>query len=142
QIAARYGKSKVAPEKLNSDDGFSGLDLLEYIEVWNEPDKDWEGPDAEFSPEEYAAMLSICYDRIKEADPDMKVAMAGLTTLGLDYIKRMKAWFESNRPDKKFAADVVNVHVYAFNNKIEWGKTWPLFGPAETPEDANLKQRS
>lgn len=144
QIAARYGKTKVAPEKLNVPAGqkVSGLDLLEYIEVWNEPDKDWEGPNAYFSPQEYAAMLSKCYDKIKEADPNMKVVMGGLATLSVQYVKEMKAWFEANRADKKFAADVVNMHIYAFNNKIIWGQTWPLFGPAETPEDARLKEKS
>ncbi|HWK56122.1 MAG TPA: hypothetical protein VNQ80_02215 [Parapedobacter sp.] len=142
QIAARYGKAKVDVDALTSDDKLSGLGLIDYIEVGNEPDKDWEGEDAEFSPEEYAAMLSICYDRIKEADPEMKVAMAGLATLSTEYVERMRDWFVENRPDKKFAADAVNVHIYAFNNKIVWGKTWPLFGPSETPEDALFKKKS
>lgn len=141
QIAARYGKTKVDAGKLRSDDKRTGLDLIEYIEVWNEPDKDWEGPDANFSPEEYAAMLSICYDKIKEADPTMKVAMAGLATLSVDYVKRMKAWFDNNRADKKFAADVVNMHIYAYNNKVSWNP-YNVFGPAETPEDGSFYGKS
>lgn len=142
QMAARYGKTVVAKEKLRSDDKFSGLDLLEYIEVWNEPDKDWEGAKAQFSPEEYAAMLSICYDKIKEADPKMKVAMGGLATLSVDYVRKMNDWFQKNRADKKFAADVINCHIYGFSNSIIWGKTWPLPGPAETPEDARFKEKT
>jgi len=141
QIAARYGKTKVALEKLNvpANQKASGLDLIEYIEVWNEPDKGWEGPNAHFSPQEYAAMLSKCYDKIKEADPGMKVVMGGLAELSVQYIKDMKAWFEANRQDKKFAADVVNMHIYAFNNNINWSHA--VQTPAETPEDGRLKEK-
>lgn len=144
QMAARYGRTIVANELLRVPDNQkkSGLNLVEYIEVWNEPDKGWMGPVAYFQPEEYAAMLSICYDKIKEADPTMKVSMGGLATLGLDYLKRMVAWVNKNRPDKRFPADVVNMHIYAFNNKIVFGETWPWFGPAETPEDAGFKTKS
>ncbi len=142
QIAARYGKTKVAANKLNvpASQAVSGLDLIEYMEVWNEPDKDWEGKNAQFSPQEYAAMLSACYDKIKEADPHMKVVMGGLATLSIDYIKGMKAWFEANRADKKFAADVINMHIYAFNNKINWSN--PVQIPAETPEDALFRNKT
>lgn len=142
QIAARYGKTKVAANKLNvpASQAVSGLDLIEYIEVWNEPDKDWEGKNAQFSPQEYAAMLSACYDKIKEADPHMKVVMGGLATLSIDYIKGMKVWFEANRADKKFAADVINMHIYAFNNNINWSN--PVQKPAETPEDALFKNKT
>lgn len=142
QIAARYGKTKVATKKLNvpADQAVSGLGLIEYIEVWNEPDKDWEGKNAQFSPQEYAAMLSACYDKIKEADPNMKVVMGGLATLSIDYIKKMKAWFDANRADKKFAADVINMHIYAFNNKINWSN--PVQIPAETPEDAHFRKKT
>ncbi|MFV0607163.1 MAG: hypothetical protein ACK5NK_15130, partial [Niabella sp.] len=142
QMAARYGKTKVNAAKLNvpANQRVSGLDLVEYLEVWNEPDKDWEGPNAQFSPEEYAAMLSKCYDKIKEADPNMKVVMGGLATLSVDYISRMKAWFEAHRPDKKFAADVINMHIYAFNNKIDWSNA--VQKPAETPEDGKLREKT
>lgn len=142
QIAARYGKTKVANNLLNvqSNQKASGLNLINYIEVWNEPDKTWEGANAQFSPQEYAAMLSACYDSIKKADPTMNVVMAGLATLSVDYIQKMQTWFQSNRADKKFAADVVNMHIYAFNNNIDWNN--PVQKPAETPEDAQLKEKS
>lgn len=144
QLAARYGRTNVNATKLRvkSDQIKSGLDLINYIEVWNEPDKDWKGISAQFSPAEYAALLSACYDKIKEADPTMKVVMAGLATLSTDYLKQMQDWCNINRADKKFPADVVNMHIYAFNNNIVWGKTWPLFGPAETPEDGKLKEKT
>jgi len=141
-VAARYGAIKHNAATLRSDDKKSGLNLIKYLEVWNEQDKGWEGPNANFSPEEYAALLSICYDSIKKADPNMIVVMGGLAGQKLDYIKSMKRWFENNRTDKKFAADVINLHIYALNNDIDWeGGEWPLRPGAETPEDAKFYEK-
>jgi len=36
--------------------------LIQYIECWNEPTKWWNGPESQFSPEEYAAMANCDYD--------------------------------------------------------------------------------
>lgn len=153
QFAARYGSAKIDATKLTLAPGqpvLSGLDLVKYIEDWNEQDKSWEGKDAHFSPEEYAAMVSADYDGhcntmtggngtfgVKNADPNMKYVMGGLVELNLDYIKRMKAWFETNRKDKRFAADVINFHLYAWKD----GNSWQGGGPALSPEAASFKQR-
>lgn len=126
QIAARYGR-KIHPESVLKVDQTpqypnqplnqkkSGLDLLNIIECGNEVDHWFSGFDNPkyMQPEEHAAMLSLCYDSIKQADPTMKVAMAGITDLNLWYLKRMNDWFVKNRPDKKFAADFINLHHYS-----------------------------
>jgi hypothetical protein len=138
QLAARYGRTQVAASLLTIDSmprwtndpvnvKKSGLDVLEYIEVWNEPDKWWSDPETYFSPAEYAAMLSACFDGhegrlgagcgIKNADPTMKVVMGGLAALDLDYIKGMETWFKANRTDKIFPADVLNFHHYSNQNQ-------------------------
>lgn len=153
QFAARYGNAKVPDSTLllaSNQSRVSGLGLIKYIEDWNEQDKDWEGADAEFSPEEYAAMASADYDGhcntmkkfgkrygIKNADPSIKLVMGGLAGLDLDYIKKMKTWFEQNRSDKQFAADVLNFHIYAFKD----GKSWQGGGPAVSPEDAGFREK-
>jgi len=137
QVTARYGR-KQQPDQLLTINGSprwtsdsplnkkkSGLNLLEFIEIWNEPDKWWlrhlDFP--YFTPEQYAAMLSACYDGhegtmgpgygVKTADPSMKVVMAGLTNFDLNYVKRMIAWCKANRKDQRFPADVVSFHHYA-----------------------------
>lgn len=154
QFAARYGSKKIDDSKLTLAPGQplkSGLGLVNYIEDWNEQDKDWEGKDAQFSPEEYAAMASADYDGhcntmkggngtfgVKNADPNLKLVMGGLAELNLDYVKKMKAWFESNRKDKKFAADVINFHVYAWKD----GNSWQGGGPALSPEAADFRGRA
>jgi len=152
QFAARYGFTHVDEQKLTLASGQalnSGMGLIKYLEDWNEQDKDWEGREAQFSPQEYAAMLSANYDGhvntmksgsgtfgIKNADPHMKVVMGGLATPSIEYIQNMKTWFEENRSDKKFAADVINVHQYTWKD----GKGWQGGGPALSPEEGGLKE--
>lgn len=152
QFAARYGSTKVDEGKLTlapDQEKKSGLGLIHYLEDWNEQDKDWEGRDAQFSPEEYAAMLSASYDGhansmksgsgtfgIKNADPQTKVVMGGLATPSVEYLDKMKRWFEANRPDKKFAADVINVHWYTWKD----GRGWQGGGPALSPEQGKIKE--
>jgi hypothetical protein len=152
QYAARYGSTAVPLDKLTLAPGQpknTGMNLLKYIEDWNEQDKTWEGAAAQFSPQEYAAMASANYDGhartmtqgsgtfgVKNADPDIKLVMGGISKLKLDYIKQMKAWFEANRPDGKFAADVINVHHYSWSGKGPSGG-----GPALSPEADNFRGR-
>jgi hypothetical protein len=67
----------------------------------------------------------------------MKFVMGGLAGLELDYIEDMRTWFEKNRSDKKFAADVLNFHCYAWKSK----KGWEGGGPPKSPEEADFKQQ-
>ena len=85
----------------------------------------WSGTDAEFSPQEFAVMCSADYDGhegtlgttigVKNADPDAKLVIGGLSGIVQSYIQGMKTWFEANRSDEEFAADVINVHTYCTN---------------------------
>lgn len=153
QFAARYGSRKVADEKLTLAPGQprnTGLGLIKYMEDWNEQDRTWEGKDAQFLAEEYAAMASADYDGhgntmgksggtfgVKNADPEMKFVMGGLIELKIDYIADMKKWFSKNRPDGKFAADVINFHHYSWKD----GESWQGGGPAKSPEEDGFKEK-
>lgn len=138
QITARYGRKvwpvlalrvdtvpRWAPDiTLRRNVPKSGLNLLTTIEVWNEPDK-WWATNIYMQPEEYAAMLSACYDSIKKADPTMRVAMAGLTGIQPDYYARMLAWSKTHRSDQRLPCDVINVHHYANRgNDDRWPPVW------------------
>lgn len=128
QYAARYGSTKVDPSLLKiapNNPVVSGLGVLKYIENWNEPNNYW-GTNAEhFSPYEFAAMTSANYDGhegtlgktvgIKQADPQMKVVLGGFASFELVYLDNMRRWFENNRSDHRFAADVINFHAYCTN---------------------------
>lgn len=153
QFAARYAGSTVDDSLLQLAPGqkrISGLGYVKYIEDWNEQDRTWEGKNAEFTAEEYAAMASADYDGhgntmnlynkrygIKNADSAAKLVMGGLAIFDIGYIKRMKSWFERNRKDKKFAADVLNFHVYTFPDGSQFGDS----GPALSPEAGRLKEQ-
>ena len=99
------------------------LGYITWIEAGNEPNG--EGNDG-FTPYELAALTSCAYDGhvntvktesksgigIKNADPNMKLAMAGLAGIQTRYIKSMVFWMENNRSDGKVAMDAFNVHTY------------------------------
>jgi hypothetical protein len=128
QVAARYGRVKIAETRLTLDPSNSpksGLNLLDYISPWNEPDKWWKGARGNIKAAEYAALLSAVWDGhegriegdvgMKTADPSMKLVLGGLTDLRQDYLSDMNNWFKANRADKKFCADVIDVHHYSGN---------------------------
>ncbi len=129
QFAARYGKSNVPSGMLKLRPGqpvLSGLGLIDYIENWNEPDKWWFSRGGYFHPFEFAAMCSADYDGhqgslgpgkgMKTADPQMKMVMAGLASLNLEYVRCMKLWSDFNR-SQDFPADVLNFHHYSQNGQ-------------------------
>lgn len=126
QFAARYGQNSVNPAllKLKPDQqSLSGLSLVRYLENWNEPDKWWFTRGGYFRPDEFAAMCSADYDGhnnslgegkgMKNADPSIKMVMAGLASLNLEYVRCMKLWSDFNR--NGFPADVLNFHHYSEN---------------------------
>ncbi|PWJ53367.1 putative secreted protein (Por secretion system target) [Dyadobacter jejuensis] len=141
QYAARYGSNtQVDPTLLSVHNtprwtGDTpntvriGLDYIEYIECDNERDKWWKGRKGYQTAREYAANLSAFYDGhkntmgpaigIKNADPNMKVVIAGLVT-GPDYLKGMVDWckeFRGYKPDGTvdLCWDIVNFHLYTDN---------------------------
>lgn len=149
QFTARYGSSQVPASQLmlrNGQPQVSGLGLIKYVENWNEPDKWWRGRDGHFNPYEMAAMCSADYDGhegalgsghgAKNADPNIKFVMGGLTILGLDYIKSMKLWCDLHRTSG-FPADVLNFHHYS---NTSGGQSTNL-RQGISPEDDNLKQK-
>jgi len=152
QFIMRYGSVKHPLNKLRVDktprwsgdipnEQKTGLGLVKFVEVWNEPDKWWKLGGAEsaiyMQPQEYAAMLWACYDSIKAADPAVQVVMAGLTGFDLKYLTAMEAYYKAN--GVLFKADVLNVHHYSNNgNQLgQWPPTWNEAGAVcpETDKD-------
>ena len=132
--AARYGKTVVPKEKLNLDPNASyksGLGYITYYEDWNEPDKTWQGPDAQFNSTELAAMLSADYDGhegrlgdtygVKRADPNSKLVMGGIAggSTMVQWLQEMQEWANNNRTDKKLPMDVINYHQYGGTHSPE-----------------------
>jgi len=164
QYAARYGAKKYPDNLLivnqtprwNGDiinEKKSGLNLLKYIEFENEPDRPWNEPLLKYTPEQLAAMMSAIWDGheglmgqyagIKNADPNMKIIMPGLAEINLEYINRMKVWFEANRKDKRFCADVIQVHHYSNSSNPKWPSHSVnlVNGKGVSPEEDQLSYR-
>ena len=132
-FAARYG-TNTSTELLNtlalhvSDRNNVGLNYLEWIELGNEPDGAWNGIHNYYSAYQLAALTSAAYDGhcrtmvspstggyhlgLKNADPNMKGAMAGVSAVSNEYITALCYWMKANRPDGKVAIDAFNVHCY------------------------------
>ena len=142
QFAARYGRSVSDTALLKLKPGnapITGSGRIRYLENWNEPDKTWFTRGGYFTPDEFATMCSADCDGhnntlgpgkgMKNADPSIKMVMAGLTELNLEYIRCMKLWSDWNRTSG-FPADVLNFHHYCGNGQH-----------GISPEQDSLKRR-
>lgn len=121
QLTARYGSKKHPKKNLMTSDNMSGMDVVNVIEVENEPDgpPDWGD---QITLEEYAALLNAVYDGdqgrlgkeygIKAADPDMPVSIGGLG-FNLPAMKEIID-YAGRQP-----FDVINVHFYTFKHVRE-----------------------
>jgi len=168
QYAARYGSNKNVNRSLlhvNNNPRWSGdsintikvgLGTVRYIECDNERDKWWKGRKAYQTAFEYAANLSAFYDGnkntmgagvgVKNADPNMKVVMAGTALAVTDYLKGMVDWCRRNRGYKtdgtvNLCWDVINYHLYSADSKTSQsgnaarGAAPELSGAAEVAAD-------
>ncbi|AEV33859.1 hypothetical protein Oweho_2901 [Owenweeksia hongkongensis DSM 17368] len=149
QFSARYGSTRVPHQQLmlqSENPKISGMNLINYVENWNEPDNWWSGREAYFTPFELAAMCSADYDGhlgslglgygAKTADPNIKFVMGGLANMSLEYIKAMKLWSDHFR-NGSFPADVLNFHHYS---NTSGGQDTNL-KQAISPEDDSLKYK-
>ena len=126
QYTLRYGNNPANTEDLVKIIGKRktlNKNLISWIELGNEPN----GEDSTgYTPYQLAALTSVAYDGhcgtvtapsgsgvgIKNADPNIKVAMSGLAGIGTRYIKTMCFWLRNNRPDGLVSMDAFNVHTY------------------------------
>lgn len=148
QYIARYGNNPAvnpALLRVNETPRWSGdpvnrvrigLGLIQYIECDNERDKWWKGRKAYQTGREYAANLSAFYDGhkntlgadvgVKNADPSVKVVMAGTALANTDYFRGMIDWCKENRgylPDGSvnICWDVINYHIYTLDTAKQRG---------------------
>lgn len=140
QYIARYGSNKDIDTTLlkvydiprwthdNINTIKVGLGFIKYIECGNERDKWWKGRDYYQTAREYAANLSAFYDGhkntmgigvgVKNADPSVKVVMAGLAYASTDYVRGMIDWCKEFRGynadgSVNICWDVINYHLYS-----------------------------
>ncbi len=171
QMAARYGKTKVADSKLKVDttprfagDAWinkkrSGLGLLNWLQIGNEPDSWWNPPYAQHTAQQYAACVSAAVDGhcgtmgegygIWNADPHMRIVMGGLSCINQPYLQDMLEWFKENRPDHDWprnpiTGEPVHVDVHHYDNtgnEPVGGKPQIAFKHGCAPETDDLYTR-
>lgn len=125
QYTLRYGNNPSNTTDLIKYRGGKQINknLIKWIELGNEPN----GEDSTgYTPYQLAALQSASYDGhcgtvvapsgsgvgIKNADPNIKVAMSGLAGIQTRYIKTMCFWLKNNRTDGTIGMDAFNVHTY------------------------------
>jgi hypothetical protein len=166
QYAARYGSNKnVDPALLSvnqvprwANDPLNtikiGLNLVKYIECDNERDKWWKGRTAYQTGREYAANLSAFYDGhlnsmgsgigAKNADPNIKIVMAGTAMAVTDYVRGMTDWCAQYRGylsdgTINYCWDIINYHQYCDNSNLSQNGGAATAGSA--PELTNFESR-
>lgn len=135
QVAARYGNTHQPDRVLLSGDKKSGLGLVHYYEMWNEPglnpkpDATWGGWSAPL--DEYYKMMRYGAEAVKKADPTAIVTSAGYAGITKDVVNRLRTY---KYPDGKCPLDfveVINVHYYSGQKP-----------PETTREDGNARVTS
>jgi len=135
QVAARYGNTKQPAGDLLSSDKKSGLGLVHFYEMWNEPglnpkpDAAWGGWSAPL--DEYYKMMRYGAEAIKKADPTATVTSAGYAGITTEIVNRLRTYKYSDGKCPLDFVEVINVHYYS-------GRT-----PPETArEDGNARLTS
>lgn len=156
-FSARYGRNTSAEllaiaELHTSGTAIVGQGTIEWIEMGNEPEGGWNGIHNYLSAYQLAAATSAAYDGHcstmvspvtggyhlggKNADPTMKLAMAGVSGVSNEYITALIYWMKANRQDGSTAFDAFNVHNYMTKQITLPNGSTAYVGIS--PEEANL----
>ena len=127
QMAARYGSENHPNDVLLTPDKRSGLNLVKYYEMWNEPNLNpspaaaWGGWAAPMDT--YYEMMRFGAEAVKRTDPDAMVTSAGYAGMSTDVVDPLRTF---QYPDGKRPldfVDVINVHFYSGQESPETCRT-------------------
>jgi len=117
QVAARYGNTKHPAGALLSNDKKSGLGLVHYYEMWNEPGLNpspkatWGGWSAPL--DEYYRMMRYGAEAVKKADPTATVTTAGYASISTEVINRLRTYQYADGKCPLDFVELINVHFYS-----------------------------
>ena len=120
QLVARQGHAPADPTHLLTADKKSAMNVIDAVELWNEPnlnDPGW-GP--------FVGPLSLYFDVMRagaegsrRADPTMPVSAAGWAGIGLDVVGLLAEHRYSDGKRPLDFIDIVNVHFYSGREEPE-----------------------
>lgn len=117
QVAARYGSKRHPASVLLSNDRKSGLGLVHYYEMWNEPGLNpdpkatWGGWSAPL--DEYYRMMRYGAEAVKKADPTATVTTAGYASISTEVINRLRTYKYADGKRPLDFVELINVHFYS-----------------------------
>ena len=126
QLVARYGKRRITSELLKSSDKKTGLNQIQAVELWNEPNL--VGPAwAPFvgSLDQYFEVMRAGVEGSRRADPDLPVSSAGWAGTNLEVVEKMSEYRYADGKRPIDLVDIVNVHFYSGRDNPEVCRTDP-----------------
>jgi hypothetical protein len=114
QFVARFGSKKVDPKTLKTDDKKSGLNEIDAIELWNEPNLVGPAWAAFVGPiEQYFEVMRAGAKGARLADPDLLVTSCGWAGTELATLKQMTDYRYDDGTCPLDLVDIINVHFYS-----------------------------
>ncbi len=120
QLVARFGRTKVAAEKLQTTDKKSGLGLIDAVELWNEPNlvgPDW-APFVGPMPQ-YFEVMRAGVEGARKADPTLPISAGGFAGLDLQVVGQLAEHHYADGTTPLDAVDIINVHFYSGREEPE-----------------------
>ena len=114
QLAARYGSTKHPAEELMTADKKSGLGLVQYYEMWNEPNLNapsW-GPWVA-TMAEYYDMMRFGAEAVRRADPNAVVTTCGYAGMTSELVDPLATHTYADGKHPLDFVDMLNVHYYS-----------------------------
>src|SRR5690606_35125573 len=114
QLVARHGAKQHEAAQLKTTDKRGGLDRIDAVEIWNEPNL--VGPS--WAPfvgpiDKYFEVMRAGVEGARRADPDMLVTSCGWAGVELATVKQMTDYRYADGKCPLDLVDVVNVHFYS-----------------------------
>lgn len=127
QTVARYGSKKHPPEVLKTEDKVSGLNLINYYEMYNEPNMNpspkatwgaWAAPMSDFYE-----MMRFGAEGVKAADPDAIITSTAYAGATVDVVDPMRTYTYADGKHPIDFVDIINVHYYSGHEAPETSTT-------------------
>jgi len=126
QMVARYGTRKVDSDLLRTSDKKSGLNRIQAIELWNEPNLDGPAWAPFVGPlDQYFEVMRAGVEGSRRADPDLPVSCAGWAGTHLSIVDKMARYQYADGKRPIDLIDIINVHFYSGRDNPEVCRTDP-----------------